>query len=71
MIKQITDFFFNSQGARNLKIRSAQLTRQKRFDCIDDKNYPSTTFLGTSYDQIVVAIIQEQVFSTITPFVNV
>ena len=40
------------------KIRSAQLTRQKRFDCIDDKNYPSTTFLGTSYGQIVVAIFQ-------------
>ena len=36
-----------SQGARNLKIRSARLTRQKRFDCIDDKNYPSVTFLGT------------------------
>ena len=48
----------NSQGARNLKIRSAQLTRQKRFDCIDDKNYPSTTFLGTSHGKIVVAIFQ-------------
>ena len=47
-----------SQGARNLKIRSAQLTRQKMFDCVDDKNYPSTTFLGTSYGQIMVAIFQ-------------
>ena len=60
----------NSQGARNLKIRSAQLTRQKRFDCIDDKNYPSTTFLGTSYGQIVVAIFREQAFYTTTPFCN-
>ena len=59
-----------SQGARNLKIRSAQLTRQKRFDCIDDKNYPFTTFLGTSYGQIVVAIFQEQAFCTTTPFCN-
>ena len=60
----------NSQGARNLKIRSAQLTRQKRFECIDDKNYPSTTFLGTSYGQIVVVIFQEQAFCTTTPFCN-
>ena len=59
-----------SQGARNLKIRFAQLTCQKRFDCIDDKNYPSTTFLGTSYGQIVVAIFQEQAFCTTTPFCN-
>ena len=25
----------NSQGAKNLKNRSAQLTRQKRFDCLN------------------------------------
>ena len=56
-----------SQGARNFKIRSAQLTRQKRFGCIGDKNYPSTTFLGTSYGQIVVAIFHEQAFCTTNP----
>ena len=66
----LTSTVGSSQGARNLKIRSAQLNRQKRFDCIDDKNYPSTTFLGTSYGQIVVAIFWEQAFYTTTPFCN-
>ena len=56
--QMLCDSYTVSQGAKNLKIRSAQLTRQKRFDCIDDKNHPSTTFLGTSYGQIVVAIFQ-------------
>ena len=63
--------FYNSQGARNLKIRSAQLTRQKRFDCIYDKNYPSTTFLGTSYGQIVVAILGSKRFIQPPHFVTV
>ena len=57
-----------SQGARNLKIRFAQLIRQKKFDCIGDKKYLSTTFLGKLYSQIVVAIFQEHAFCTLTLF---
>ena len=47
-----------SQGARFLKIDLAQLSSQKRFDFRNSKNYSSTTFLGTSYSQIVVAVFQ-------------
>ena len=58
----------NSQGARFLKIDLAQLSSQKRFDFRNSYNYPSTTFLGTSYSQIVVAVFQEESFCTPTQF---
>ena len=58
----------NSQGARFLKIDLAQLSRQKRFDFRNSKNYTSTTFLGTSYSQIVVEVFQEKSFCTPSPF---
>ena len=57
-----------SQGARFLKIDLAQLSSQKRFDFRNSYNYPFTTFLGTSYSQIVVAVFQEESFCTSTPF---
>ena len=57
-----------SQGARFLKNDLAQLSSQKRFDFRNSKNHPSTTFLGTSYSQIVVAVFQEELFCTPTPF---
>ena len=57
-----------SQGARYLKIDLAQLSSQKRFDFRNSKNYPSSTFLGTSYSQIVVAVFQEESFCTPIPF---
>ena len=66
LISKISNFY-NSQGARFLKIDLAQLCSQKRFDFRNSKNYPSTTFLGTSYSQIVVAVFQEESFCTPTP----
>ena len=54
----------DSQGTKFLKIDLAQLSSQKRFDFINSKNYPSTTFLGMSYSQIVVAVFQEEPFCT-------
>ena len=48
----------NSQGARFLKIDLAQLSSQKRFDFRNSYYYPSTTFLGTSYSQIVAAVFK-------------
>ena len=57
-----------SQGARFLKIDLAQLSSQKRFDFRNSKTYPSTTFLGTSYSQIVVAVFQKESFCTPTLF---
>ena len=57
-----------SQGARFLKTDLEQLSSQKRFDFRNSSNYPSTTFLGTSYSQIVVAVFQEESFCTPTPF---
>ena len=56
-----------SQGARFLKIDLAQLSSQKRFDFRNSYNYPSLTFLGTSYSRIVVAVFQEESFGTPTP----
>ena len=49
---------------------SHNLSARKKFDCIGDKKYPSTTFLGKLYSQIVVAIFQEQAFCTLTLFSN-
>ena len=57
-----------SQGARFLKIDLAQLCSQKRFDFGNSSDHPSTTFLGTSYSQIVVAVFKEESFCTPTPF---
>ena len=57
-----------SQGARILKIDLTQLSSQKKFDFRNSKNNPSTTFLGTSHSQIVVAVFQEESFCTPTPF---
>ena len=57
-----------SQGARFLKIDLAQLSSKKRFDFRNSYYYPSTTFLGTSYSQIVVAVFQEEPFCTPIPF---
>ena len=57
-----------SQGAKYLKIDLAQLSSQKKFDFRNSLNFPSTTFLGTSYSQIVVAVFQEEPFCTPTPF---
>ena len=59
-----------SQGARCLKIDLAQSSSQKRFDFRNSYNYPSTTFLGTSYSQIVVAVFQEESFCTPTPYLQ-
>ena len=63
-----TSVIVTSQGARFLKIDLAQLSSQKRFHFRNSENYPSTTFLGTSYSQIVVAVFQEEPFCTPTPF---
>ena len=57
-----------SQGARFLKIDLAQLCNQKRFDFGNIQNHPSTTFLGTSYSQILIAVFQEESFCTPTAF---
>ena len=65
---EIPYVYVYSQGARFLKIDLAQLSSQKRVDFRNSKNYPSTTFLGTSYSQIVVAVFQEESFCTPTPF---
>ena len=58
----------SSQGARFLKIDLAQLSSQKMFDFRNSQNYPSTTFPGTSYSQIVVAVFKEESFCNPTPF---
>ena len=57
-----------SQDARFLKIDLAQFSSQKRLDFKNSKNHPSTTFLGTSYSQIVEAVFQEESFCTPSPF---
>ena len=51
-----------SQGAKFLKIDLAQFSNQKRFDIRNSKNYYSTTFLGTSYSQSVVAVFRRSRF---------
>ena len=57
---------YDSQGAKFLKVDLAQSSSQKRFDFRNSQNYPSTTFPGTSYSQIVVAIFPEEPFCTPT-----
>ena len=57
-----------SQGAKFLKIDLAQLSSQKRFDFRNSLKCLSTTFLGTSYSQIVVAVFKEEPLCTPTPF---
>ena len=44
-------------SVRSLVIDLAQLTCQKTFDCRNAILRPSATLLGTSYNQIVVAVL--------------
>ena len=58
----------NSQGAKFLKLDLAQFSIQIRFDFLNSQNYPYTTFLGTSYSQLVVVVFREESFCTPTLF---